>query len=95
VVVGKECRGGLEKDNELWEAAGNWVSLLGDVALLEEVSHWGWALRFQMLEPGPAAHSSAACWSGGRIVSTACAPSRWQRTIPLNYKPGPVKHLPL
>jgi hypothetical protein len=23
------------------------------VALLEEVCHWRWALRFQMLKPGP------------------------------------------
>jgi hypothetical protein len=26
------------------------------VALLEEVCHWGWALRFQKLQPNPMAH---------------------------------------
>jgi hypothetical protein len=26
------------------------------VALLEEVCHWGWALRSQKLKPGPVAH---------------------------------------
>ena len=32
-------------------------SLVGvGVALLEEVCHWGWALRSQKLKPGPVAH---------------------------------------
>lgn len=33
------------------------VALLGGGALLGEVCHWRWALRFQMLKPGPVALS--------------------------------------
>lgn len=32
-------------------------TLLGDMALLKEVCHWQWALRFQKFKPGPVAHS--------------------------------------
>lgn len=33
---------------------------LRGLVLLEEVSHWGWALRFQMLKPAPESHSFPA-----------------------------------
>jgi hypothetical protein len=32
------------------------------VALLEEVCHWGWALRFQILKPSPVWHSLPAAY---------------------------------
>ena len=44
------------------------VALSGDMALLEEVCHWGRALRFQMLKSEPVLLSlPAACQSRCRL----------------------------
>ena len=53
------------------------VTLLGGVALLGEMCHWGWALRSQMLQPGPMWQSAAVHLEGelSAISPTPCLPA--------------------
>jgi hypothetical protein len=56
-----------------------------DMALLEEVCHWGWALRFQMLKPGSVTLSlPAACGSRCRTLSYFSSASAY---MPLCFPP--------
>jgi hypothetical protein len=54
--------GGLNEDGF---KGSEGVALFGGVALLEEVCHWWWPLKFPMLKPGPVsiflAPPSASC----------------------------------
>ena len=73
------------------------------MTLLQEMYHWGWALRFQMLKPGPGSYSfPAAYWSRCERLSYFSStmppcmalcflPWWWWWTEPLNCKPAPVK----
>jgi hypothetical protein len=54
------------------------------VTLLEEMCHWGWALRSQMIKPGSMAHSLVPADPDIELSATSpvpwlppCSPPRW------------------
>ena len=54
---------------------GSWrVALLGGLDLLEEMCHWGWALKFQMLKPVLVACSLFLVPAYVKILATFPAP---------------------
>lgn len=51
------------------------------VALLEKVCHWEWALKSQMLKPGPVSHSLFLLPANPDVEFLATMPACWPASM--------------